>query len=345
MLIRETLFRVGGVDKVICIVYFRLLWVKMSLSKYTSELPVISYSEYSGTQRRSRTPPVHPPMNTEVVCTLRGIGHVPHWERDRLDFFPGQKYVPIVISDSMAKDVDRHPYGLKIVRHGATVAQLVKLVTHIVGEIIARLPIKRVWVVFVAGGNDICRSKLRRSSPYEIKDEVKSALVYLAEFCRDNFHKLTVGQIMPRPIEFMDDGSVDFFYTGKTLADLYFGLNNFIKDMNTANGSSQLMLGRYLYHGNRSKSAKQSSKRRRDGRGGSRRHTYRDGRSKVVEGRSKGSSDVGRRGERRIVIERRYPTGLPKIRKNRFATDGIHLNAKGSEKIKRAVWGLISELA
>ena len=127
----------------------------MSLSKYTSEQPVISYSEYSGSRRRSRTPPVHPPINTEVVCTLKGFGHVPHWEKDRLDFFPGQKYIPLVISDSMAKEVDRHPYGIKVVRHGATVAQLVKLVISIVGEIIERLPIKRVWVVFIAGGNDI----------------------------------------------------------------------------------------------------------------------------------------------------------------------------------------------
>ena len=90
----------------------------------------ISWSERDQNKPWKYTPDCIVMTKVPVKCVMAGIGHLPVWEEGDLQIPPGCDVVPVIISDSMLKEVARHPRAIMIVRCGGTTNELVDCVAQ-----------------------------------------------------------------------------------------------------------------------------------------------------------------------------------------------------------------------
>ena len=184
-----------------------------------------------------------------VICRInRQNRYKPTWEYEDLFFYPGQTEVPIVLSDSMCRDVERHPTAVHIIRSGATVAQLIRCFKDLYEDISNLLPIK-IWVILIGGGNDLCWSNRAARSRDELSNSVIYNLKEFNDFCKDEGIRLTISHVMPRPLE-QGKYTPNCSEMRHIIAGAYMAVNDWIKKRDEEEGEIPLILSRFLEYKN-----------------------------------------------------------------------------------------------
>ena len=245
-----------------------------------------------------------PLKQAPVYCNInRQTSYKPSWEFGDLFFIPDQKEVPILMSDSMCRDLQRHPRAIHVIRSGATTAQIVNCFKSLEKEIQDRLPYK-LWVILVAGGNDLCGSNLAGSSSQRLAREVIDPFQEMDDLCENRGYRLTIAHTIPRPRE-QGNNTRNLPDKRKIIADALGLVHNWIKHRNERKNEKPLKLCKFFEH------------------------------SSEDERRSAG--------RKRAARNRAYWTGQQKIRETRFADDAVHIVGQGISSVESALYELIDE--
>ena len=155
--------------------------------------------------------------------------------------------VPLIISDSMLKEVARHPRAIMIVRCGGTTKELVDCVAQQIQELRNWVPAK-LWIIYSGGGNDLCAEVAAAHSRDSLTAMVTGHLERLDRLCDANQCLLTLAHVMPRPKE-QDTSSRNPLVVRQLLWDSMSSINLWIERRNRGNGSFPLKLSRFLEYG------------------------------------------------------------------------------------------------
>lgn len=248
---------------------------------------------------------VPPPIkSTPVICRInKQTNYQQSWEKGDLFFYPNQREIPLLISDSMCRDIERYPTALHIIRSGATLSQLANCLFNLVDDIAAAMPFK-LWIILVGGGNDLCVGNPAATSTKALVNSVSKVLNDIENFCQHKGMRLTIAHIMPRPREQGED-TPNLKHERLIIAQAYMQLNEKIKARNEQTNETPLVLSRFLEH-----QPEESKDKKRQ-------ITY--------------------------YRQRAYEeTGQQKIRENKFAEDGVHLAGLGIIDIQRAIHKLLT---
>ena len=177
---------------------------------------------------------------------MEGRGHPEVWERGDLYYYPGQLMVPLILSDSMLRDMARLPTAIKMLRGGATMQQLVVCAKAAV-EALSVWQVKPVWVILVGGGNNIDSRYPHAEDGQRVFEEIKTSLEDLRDYLSSHGHYLTVSTIIPRPRE-MSSSSLNSLSLRKILVDTYLRVNEFIEGFNADNNATPLLLHKFLHY-------------------------------------------------------------------------------------------------
>lgn len=110
-------------------------------------------------------------------------------------------YIPIVISDSLAKPLERHPNAIYIVHCGATAA-MVRAWAEKYLPGYQRKALLPMWLIVQGGGNDLTAGNLKGGvSADGLAGRVISTWRKLESWCEREGVKLTIANTIPRPHE------------------------------------------------------------------------------------------------------------------------------------------------
>ena len=182
-----------------------------------------------------------------VHCLInRHTGYQPKWDFADLYFYPKQKYVPLLLSDSMCNDVQRHPVTMHIIRGGATAGQLNRCFMNMHEEIAKRVPFK-LWVILVGGGNDLCGANPASSSAERLAKSVTNNFEELDAFCYNKGYRLTISHVMPRPRE-QGEKTPNPLEVRRNIADALNMVHQWTEWRNEKINEVPLILNRFLEH-------------------------------------------------------------------------------------------------
>lgn len=241
-----------------------------------------------------------PPIENFVVKTSIKRGNY-NTVRGTLSFPSDQVEVPLLVMDSLGQNFPRPPNVIFVVWHGGKVDQLSDWIYKEVPRIQKRLPMK-LRVIFMCGSNNITANRIKLDDTVtSMSEDIIDSLRTLDDWADKEQIKLTLANVLPRPIEQDENGSPNDSPVRIFLSKVFVNVNNYIRHRNDRRGVAQLPINLFVEHSRGCPAGRE--------RDGSRQYTG-----------------------------RYYPdTQQSRIRIKNFCEDGVHLNDDGTSTVWKRV--------
>ena len=189
--------------------------------------------------------------NFLVRCIISSVEQKPKWEKGTLSFVPKQEYIPIVISDSLAKPLERHPNAIYIVHCDATAAMVRAWAEKYLPGYQRKAPLP-LWLIVQGGGNDLTAGNLKGGvSADSLAGRVISTWRKLESWCEREGVKLTITNTIPRPYEQDSYKSPNPMHVQEIISRALCTVNAWAERRNVENGVAPLVLSKYVEYGDR----------------------------------------------------------------------------------------------
>lgn len=172
-------------------------------------------------------------------------------ERGILKFKVNQTFIPLFVTDSMAKHFERPKIAIMMVWHGAKAAQLRRWIEENVIELQKVLPLK-LRIIFIGGGNDLTLRQLppSLSTKHMIADLINE-FCSLNSWCDRNNIALTISSVLPRPAEIDEHKSQNEDDEREALCHAIFAVNTWLENWMEAQDKVPLPLNFFVEYENR----------------------------------------------------------------------------------------------
>ena len=246
---------------------------------------------------------VYPPVrDLTVEIIVKGLDRTPKRLKGSLYFFPNQKYVQVVVMDSIGQNFERPDNAIFVRHHGAKIKDLIKWVYEEVPKISRTVPLP-VRVILFGGSNDITTYQLRRFrwDEGELADYLVNQFIELDSWVLEQHVALAIANVIPRPKEVDNHVGINKFdeKVRIKLSKAFVNVNDWIEAYNLGH-EGPLPLSKFVEYVDR-----------------------------VV-----GVTDTGRP----ILHKRLYPDcPQRRIIRSKFREDLVHLSDTGEKAVKKAL--------